>query len=162
MHHRNWLTVSCILQLYPQQSDLLVSSLSCRSAFRLSSQFHLYSTLQLSACAVQPIHDIDDDVFTIGSRKKSMHPHPVTSDHIVSDTFAPSICSSFHKSVLSYGDRGPPGRSFNPLITHPEIWDPNIPLLTFEVKGLYAGTVKWLDQWRIFPEDGKIGPVPKT
>ena len=51
MHHRNWLIVSCILQLYPQQSDLLVSSLSCRSACRLSSQFHLYSTLQLSACA---------------------------------------------------------------------------------------------------------------
>ena len=51
MHHRYWLIVSCILQLYPQQSDLLVSSLSCRSACRLSSQFHLYSTLQLSACA---------------------------------------------------------------------------------------------------------------
>ena len=39
-----------------------------------------------------------------------MHPHPVTSDHVVSDTLAPSICSSFDKSVLRYGDRGPRGR----------------------------------------------------
>ena len=35
-------------------------------------------------------------------------------------------------------------------------------LFTFEVKGLYARTVKWLDQLRISTEDGKIGLVPKT